>query len=59
MLLNEVCYEVSIAFAQKMYFSLEVDQNRSSVLTTTSDRSWISDKGNVNFWYKRKFNPKI
>ena len=49
---NDVCYEVSIRFRTKMNFSLEVYENRSLVLTTTSDRSRISDNCNVDDWYK-------
>ena len=33
--------------------------NRALVLTTTNDRLWISDNGNVNDCYKQKLNPKI
>ena len=56
---NDVCYEVSIRFRTKINFSLEVRQNRGLVLTTTSDRSSISDNGNIHDWYKQKLNPKL
>ena len=56
---NDVCYEVSIRFRTKINFALEVHQNRGLVLTTTIDRSSISDNGSVNDWYQRKLNPKI
>ena len=38
---NDVCCEVSSRFRTNMDFSLEVYQNGSLVLTTTSCRSWI------------------
>ena len=48
----------SAYFRTKMNFSAEVYHN-SLVLTTTSDRSSISDNGSINDWYKQKLNPKI
>ena len=56
---HDVCCEVGICFCTHKKDSLKVYQNRSLVLTTTSDRSWISDHGNFNDWYKWKINPKI
>ena len=56
---NDVCYEVSIRFRTKINFPLEVRHNRGLVLTTTSDRSSISDNGSVNDWCQRKLNPKL
>ena len=46
------------SLSHKNIFSLEVYQNRGLVLTTTSDKSSISDNVNVNDWYKLipKFN---
>ena len=41
------CYVVSIHFRKQMNLSLEVYQSRSLVLIATSDRSLISDNGNV------------
>ena len=49
---------VSIRYRKKMIF-FEVYQSWGLVLTTTSDRSWISDNVNVNDWYKQKLNPKF
>ena len=49
---NDVCYEVSIRFRTKINFSLEVHENRGLVLTTTSDRSSISDNVSVHDWYQ-------
>ena len=42
-----------------MNFSLEVYQIGALALTTTIDRSRISDNVNANDFYKRKLNPKF
>ena len=55
---NAVCHEVSICLLKQIKLSPEDFQNRSLVLTTTSDRSWVSDNVDVNDWYKQSSTQK-